>query len=167
MRRNWDSRQALAFVGGVGLGAALMYVFDPRQGRGRRAMAHDRLTGAVHRAEHALGWRVRDLEHRTRGLLAELRAAMQPQTVDDELLVERVRAQIGRAVSHPRSIEVEALDGTVMLSGPILRHEVQRLIDCVAHVRGVREVESGLRVLDEAGSVPGLQGQGRTPRYRA
>jgi len=38
--------------------------------------------------------------------------------VDDDVLVERVRAHLGRAVSHPHAVDVGAADGVVTLRGP-------------------------------------------------
>jgi uncharacterized membrane protein len=77
------------------------------------------------------------------------------------VLVERVRACLGRAVTHPSSIHVEAADGIVVLSGPILQHEVRPLLSCVVNVQGVRDVRSELDVYTEPGRIPGLQGSPR------
>src|SRR5690606_21515297 len=76
---------------------------------------------------------------------------------------DRVRAAIGREVAHPSSIEVDAHDGIVTLSGPILADEAPRLLQCVRDVRGVRDVEDRLELHTEPGRVPGLQGE---PRQR-
>jgi len=44
----------------------------------------------------------RDLINRLRGLSAEVRAALHPGPVPDEVLVERVRAKLGRVPAHAR-----------------------------------------------------------------
>ena len=49
MRATWWT------VGGVGLGAGLMYLADPRSGRRRRAVAQDKAFHAMHEAENAAG----------------------------------------------------------------------------------------------------------------
>jgi len=47
----------------------------------------------------------------------------------------------------------------VALQGPVLAQEVESLRKRVASVRGVREVEDHLQVHEQAGDIPGLQGQ--------
>ena len=56
----------------------------------------------------------------------------------DDVLVERVRAQLGRLVSHPHAIDVEAVNGRVTLRGPILQAEVNRLLRASGRVRAAR-----------------------------
>jgi uncharacterized membrane protein len=70
-----------------------------------------------------------------------------------------VRSQLGGLVSHTSAIEVRAEQERVILSGPILRDEIDRLLHGVASVRGVHDVENRLQVHDTPGNVPGLQGQ--------
>jgi hypothetical protein len=83
--------------------------------------------------------------------------------VDDETLVERVRARLGRACSHPHAIDVYARDGEVTLRGPILAEEVDQVIAAARRVRGVRAVINELTPHRSADGVPSLQGRGRVP----
>jgi uncharacterized membrane protein len=83
--------------------------------------------------------------------------------VDDDVLAERVRAELGRFVSHPHAIQVDVTEGRVTFRGPILKAEVKRLLRAIEHVRGVRDVVSALEEHKEAGSVPALQGGGAPP----
>lgn len=145
-------------AGGLGLGTALMYLLDPAFGRRRRAILRDKFARAADRAGDALGAMGRDLANRGRGLVAETRALVSPGEVSDRVLEERVRARLGRVVSHPGSITVEARQGVVTLSGAILEREVAPLLSAVASVRGVRDVENRLEVHEEPGHVGGLQG---------
>jgi uncharacterized membrane protein len=96
------------------------------------------------------------------GLAAEIRGRFEREDVDDDVLVARVRAAMGRATSHPSSIAVTAADGTVTLSGPILAREVDDLLSSVRSVRGVQDVVDQLEVHERADDVPALQGG--TPR---
>jgi hypothetical protein len=77
---------------------------------------------------------------------------------DDLQLIERVRARMGRLVAHPHAIQVGANNGRVTLSGPVLRHEVARLLDAIRRVWGVATVEDRLVVYDSPESISSLQG---------
>ncbi len=142
----------------AGLGAAAMYYFDSAHGRYRRAVARDGLARASRQAQHELDAARRDARNRARGLAARLRSVFDVQSPDDTVLMARVRACLGRVVSHPGSIHVQANDGVVELTGLILRDEVPLLMSCVRRVPGVADVHNALEVHAEPGRVPGLQG---------
>jgi uncharacterized membrane protein/osmotically-inducible protein OsmY len=152
---------------GVGLGAGLMYFFDPARGARRRALMRDRLAHASRVAGDAAGATGRDVSHRAAGVAARLRGTVGQEPVDDRVLLERVRSQIGRAVSHPRAIDVDVVDGVVTLRGPILMDEVSDVIGAVEGVRGVRDVINNLDEHHEPGNVPALQGKRSHRRARA
>lgn len=144
----------------IGLGAGLMYLLDPDQGKRRRALIRDQTVRGVNRADLALGKARRDVGNRSRGLLAEARQRFTKENdVPDEVLTERVRAKIGRIVSHPHSIQVTADHGHIVVSGPILTREAQRLNRGLSSVRGVNTVENRLDLHQTPGDVPGLQGE--------
>jgi len=149
------------FLVGLAAGAGLMYLFDPDRGRRRRALLRDQVAHARNEldelGESAVA-RSRDLRNRARGVAAEAMARVQPEQVEDAVLVERVRSSVGRAVSHPGALEVTAAGGTVTLGGRILSDEVQDLVTAVRRVRGVERVENRLEVHREPGDVPDLQG---------
>lgn len=154
------------WAGSVLAGLGLMYLLDPERGKRRRALLGDKLLRSADAAGDALGTTGRDLRNRTRGVFAEARSLVSRSRVSDEVLVERVRSKLGRVVTHPSSIEVDARDGRVKLSGPVLAREVEELLSCVSSVRGVDEVENRLEVHKQAGDTPGLQGGGRPPERR-
>jgi uncharacterized membrane protein len=150
----------VGIAGGIGLGTALAYLFDPDRGRRRRAMARDKIISAAHTAGDALDTTSRDLRNRARGAMAAVRSALESDDVSDEVLVERVRARIGSVVRHSRSLDVTASAGRVTLCGPVLAHEVEGLLRRVSGTRGVAGIDNRLDVHDSADAVPGLQGQG-------
>jgi uncharacterized membrane protein len=152
-------KKGLGMIIGAGVGAGLMYLYDPQMGRRRRAVARDKVLSFGHSINDAVDVTSRDLTNRAVGLWAEMRSSITGNGVSDEVLAERVRAQLGGLVSHPSAIDVRAEQGRVTVSGPVLRHEVDRLLKGVASVRGVHEVVNRLDVHDEPGDVPGLQGQ--------
>jgi uncharacterized membrane protein len=154
-------------LAGMGVGLGLMYFLDPDRGRRRRALVRDRVTHAARLTRDAAGASGRDLTQRASGVAARLRAGVSRDTADDRVLAERVRSRLGREVSHPHAVDVAAVDGVVTLRGPVLRHEVPRLLDAVERVRGVRSVVNQLEEHKQPGAVPALQGGGAPPRLQS
>jgi len=152
-------------IGGLGLGAALMYVLDPERGKRRRALVRDKVAGAANRAGDRLGARSRDFRNRARGVAAQVKSIARPEIVDDSVLEERVRAELGRAVSNPGAIEVIALAGSVTLSGPVVTRELDDLLSAVRGVPGVANLENRLEMYESARDIPALQGA-RAPRSK-
>ena len=150
--------QQLTLLGGVGVGATLMYILDPDRGKRRRAHVRDKLASATSKAPDAIATTARDLSNRARGIVAQAGSLFSTEQVSDDVLNARVRSKLGRVVSHPGSIQVASNQGRVALSGPVLAHEVDDLLACVKAVPGVNEVQSQLEVHKDAGDVPGLQG---------
>lgn len=163
MRKPWSRARWLALTGTGVLSAGLMYYFDSERGRRRRSRLGDKAVHAGHVLQSGFGKTGRDIRNRTRGVLAWGGRLFRFRRTEDDVLAARVRAHLGRAVSHPGSIEVSAQQGTVTLSGPVLAREVEQLLRHTHSVHGVREIENRLDVYDEPGSIPGLQGAG-TPR---
>jgi osmotically-inducible protein OsmY len=151
-------RDILMFIGGIGIGAGLMYMLDPDRGSRRRALVRDKIISAANSVPDAMASTARDLRNRARGVAAGAKSLFTSDEASDEVIAERVRSKIGRVVSHPRAIEIAAEQGLVVLSGPVLADEVDELLSCVSSVRGVVRVENQLEVHEQAGDVPGLQG---------
>lgn len=152
-------KKTVGLLFSAGLGAGLMYLFDPERGQQRRAQMRDKATDAANKATDTVNKFSEDMMNRTRDLGSELRARMKREPVEDSILVERIHAAIGRLTSHPGAIQVEVQEGQVTLSGPILADEAQALIDRIENLRGVTGVVDQLERHAEAGSVPGLQGE--------
>ncbi|MBI2202298.1 MAG: BON domain-containing protein [Candidatus Rokubacteria bacterium] len=154
----------LGLIGTAAASAAAMYMFDPQGGGRRRALVRDQLVHAAHKTTDAVDATSRDLTNRARGVVAEFRGRFDGGPVSDETLAERVRARIGAVVGHAGAIHAAVTDGRVLLTGPILREDVDRLLRRVRAVRGVQDVANALEVHDEPGNIPSLQGRPRTPR---
>jgi uncharacterized membrane protein len=153
-------------VGGA-LGALAMYFLDPHEGRRRRARTRDKMVHAGKRLNEAGRVTARDTAHRARGVLATARRLFEHEEVSDAVLVERVRAELGRVVSHPHAIDVAADHGHVTLSGPLLSEEVRPLLRCVRGVAGVRAVSDRLTVYEDAEAQHVSSLQGGHPRHGA
>jgi uncharacterized membrane protein len=146
------------FLGGAAIGVALMYFLDPNSGRRRRARTRDKAVHAARVVSEGAKVTARDTVHRAQGAWAEARRLFSHEEVDDGVLVERVRAELGRVVSHPHAIEVAANGGHLTLIGPILSYEVRPLLQVARRVPGVRAVSDQLTVYSEPGNLPALQG---------
>ena len=146
-------------LGAAGAGAALMLLFDPADGRERRAWIGQKTVQVAKFTGRGMRTRVRDLENRAKDVAAEAGAgAMKAGELNDEILAERVRSKIGRASSYPRAIEVSAERGVVNLRGAVLRSERRRTIRCAESVRGVKTVRADeLRTYSDEEKIPGFK----------
>ena len=149
-------------LAGLGVGIGLAYLFDPARGGRRRALVRDTAVSGVHTVVDAADATTRDVTNRLVGTVAELLGHLERDSASDETIVERVRAKLGRVVSHPHAIHVTSDDHVITLSGAILAVEVPRLLRTVEGVRGVREVINQLEEHQQAENIPSLQG-GTTP----
>lgn len=145
---------------GVVIGAGAMYLLDPEQGARRRSLLRDQGIHAGHKVRKELAGAARGARNRTAGAAAELRARFQQDQASDEILTERVRSAIGRAVSHPGAIAVNVFEGRATLEGHVLADELPELVRRVGRVRGVSEVRNELEMHDSAENVAALQGVG-------
>lgn len=154
----------LMLLTGAAVGAGAMFLLDPRAGARRRALIRDQMVHATHKTGDALDAMAHDVTNRARGVAAETAGALRRERVDARKLQERVRAQLGRVVSHPRAIDVHTTDeGHVELVGPVLAHEADELIVAVRAVRGVTAVDDRLERHETAEGVPSLQGGSARP----
>lgn len=155
-------KNTFAVLAGAATGALLMCYLDAASGRRRRALARDKLVSAGHDAADLGRRQARHLTDRVKGMVAtrSLSGRTKHPPESPEQLRERVRSQLGRLVSHPGAVHVEAeRQGHVRLSGHVLASEVEQLLDQVRHMPGVETVLNALAVHESAGNVPELQGQ--------
>ena len=152
-------RNDVALLTGVAIGAGTMFLLDPDRGARRRALITDKAARTANKMSDGLDALSRDVANRTRGAAANLRTTFDRSTPDSRKLIERVRAELGRFVSHPRAIDVSVMhEGCVGLTGPILSSEADAALAAIAGVRGVSTVEDNLERHDTAEGVPALQG---------
>lgn len=149
----------LGILAGIAAGAALTYFGDPYRGRRRRAHAQDKVTHLANVAEKAIDRSFRDLTNRAHGIFAESLDFIMPARVPDEVLLHRIRTRLGRLVSHPGALEIRVADGHVIIRGDVLTEEEPRLLEGVRRMHGVQEVIDDLKLHDEPGTCPSLQGK--------
>ena len=141
-------RKTTAMIAGLGaaVGAGLMYLMDPDKGRRRRALMADKLNSAGHATTDAVARTGRDAKNRAKGMLHENKRRLAGEEVPDDVLVERVRAELGHVVDNAQSVTVTALGGRVTLSGTVAEDRVDELVSRVGKVGGVAGVENRLNL---------------------
>ena len=73
---NTFGREMAILTAGFGMGALLMYMLDPAEGRRRRALARDQVTHFVTEAEKKMEAKARHWSNRARGVVAETKSAV-------------------------------------------------------------------------------------------
>jgi osmotically-inducible protein OsmY len=146
-------RRLLLLAGGACAGAVAMFLLDPVEGRRRRGELRDRTRHVSRSGAEAVRRAALRSAHEARGLGWRVsRRWMAPVT--DDILVERVRSQVGHAVRRGSKVEVAVSDGRVTLSGPVYCGEVHRLLRRVSRIPGVsgvvNEVEAWPKPCDQA-----------------
>jgi hypothetical protein len=81
--RSLLGRELALMAAGIGVGAMIMYLLDPEQGRRRRTIARDQVTSFVTETERKIQakardyqTRARDYSNRARGVVAEAKNAV-------------------------------------------------------------------------------------------
>jgi len=151
--------KGVALVGGVGLGAALMYIFDPDRGKRRRSLIRDKVEAAGNKIGDKAEKMGRDLGNRAYGIIAETKSIFQHDEATDDVLVDRMRSHLGRIPVHIGAFDITAKDGVVTLRGQILADELPKVLRAARFVRGVKGIDNQFEVHEGAGSVPALQGR--------
>src|SRR5438105_7511540 len=148
----------LGLLGTAGMGAGLMFLLDPDMGNRRRAILRDKVVSLMRLTAWAADKTSRDVKNRLFGTVHSTKSRFTDIAVSDDVLVERVRSQMGRTVSHPHAVHVTAENGRVTLTGEILSDELNELLHAISAVKGVAEVNNQLNTHEEPGGIPSLQG---------
>jgi osmotically-inducible protein OsmY len=129
------------------LGAGLAYFFDPENGRRRRKVTMDRISGLVRRHGRRLRRGVASEAHGLKQKATHLKEEPKPQP-DDVTLARKVETEIFRGPEIPKGkINVNAENGIVVLRGEADTPEmIEDLARKAREVQGVRDVENLLHV---------------------
>ena len=138
--------QTFSLLGGVALGAGLMYLLDSDRGTGRRARLRDQASLRLRELVAIAGGKVRRLQE---AFIAPPRqphagaplSVVSPRPVPDWVLAERARLEIWRAVAHPESVQVTAREGRLTLWGPVRAGEPESLREKLVKLPGLRRLE--------------------------
>ncbi|HZU42244.1 MAG TPA: hypothetical protein VE994_06205 [Terriglobales bacterium] len=128
------------FAGAAIVGARLMYLFDPDRGRSRRVRLRDKAVRGLHLLRREGNKQIRNAGNHLIGRFHELRSSLRDRSTDisDDILLDRVRAQLGRDVRHLRMLDFRIENGCVVVEGPALRGEAQKIRNRLQKIRGVR-----------------------------
>lgn len=159
------AKNASSFILGCALGAGAAYFASPVDGKRRRHIVRDKTYHWARVGSRSATSKATDISNRARGRIAEMRSRFRSSgEIDDSVLRDRIRADMGHVVTHSSSIEVQVNEGNAILTGPILAHELPALLACVKAIPGIQEVENRLETHAGSDQVPGLQGEGRKGR---
>jgi osmotically-inducible protein OsmY len=129
---------------GMALGAGITYLLDPDRGTRRRALVRDKLVHAGHELEVTARSTARHARNKVKGLAHEAKAELTEREVEDRVLEERVRSEVGRDLSNTGQFEVSADQGHVTLSGAVPAEDIQDVVRSAKSVRGVEAVDNRL-----------------------
>jgi gas vesicle protein len=146
-------------VGALALGAGLMFLLDPSQGRRRRALLRDKATSMATRSAHYARSTGRHIANKATGLAHEATSAVKGMVgagdaaaVDDQTLAESARSAIGR-LQNTSGVVCRCENGRVILTGSVPASGVETLVSTVRGLRGVSGVDNRLQIRDSVGSV--------------
>lgn len=145
-------------IAGAGIGAGCMFLMDPDRGRARRAFLRDKTGSAFRGVCASLEKSQTHLANRAHGLAAKATSLVRQEPVDNDRLAARVRAKLGRLVSHPHTIDVIAQHGRITVRGDVLEKEAPGLLSAVGAIHGVSSVCDCLLRHHDAANIPALQG---------
>ena len=75
----------LGLISGVGIGVALMYVFDPERGKRRRALIRDKAIGLKNDLSDMAEKKAVDMKNRAQGMMHEAKSALSKDKADNSL----------------------------------------------------------------------------------
>lgn len=152
---------ASGFLFGLAAGAALMFFLDPQVGARRRAFVREKSSRYARLADERRQSAIRHASNRMQGAIASMRSRMEPEEiVEDDILLERVRAALGHVFDDQNPLDVRVRCGSVILKGPVREEQVGEIVACVERVRGVLEVDNRLVISDTTATAR----QGGAPR---
>lgn len=153
-----------SIIGGLGVGALAMYLFDPKKGQSRRSMLRDKARALSNKEKEAAARILKDTRNRLKGMTHKAKRSLNKETITDLKLTERVRSAIGHAIQFNGGLEVQSQTGKVIMAGKVLASELDDLLAAIWAVDGVEALEHSLEVMESADGIPELQGTAETEK---
>lgn len=134
---------------GALVGAAIAYLFDPQNGRRRRALLRDRSSAFVRQGGRETAQAGRAVAAEAQGVAQKARHLKEEsKEFDDATLAQKVQSEVFRDADAPKGqVNVNAEDGIVVLRGEVERPElIDELVERTRKVQGVRDVQNLLHL---------------------
>lgn len=157
---------SFALLTGIGLGAGLMALLDPGRGAARRSFVRDKIVRAANVGQREGAKKFRHAYNEIVGSIAEKRASLRERDIPDDQLHERVRAQLGHVVSHFGALEIIADNGHIIIRGPVLSGEREKIAKRLEETRGVNSFDLQVAEHEPGTNIPELQGKSRIEREK-
>jgi osmotically-inducible protein OsmY len=126
----------------AGLAAAVAYLFDPENGRRRRAIFRDKVRSLARQTQQEAERKQRYIAGKAEGVKHEVFGATDVEVPNDETVADKIRSEVLRHYDGSR-INVNVEHGVAVLRGELNRpDEIRALVHDVERVPGVREVRS-------------------------
>lgn len=135
----------LRLITSIGLGAALMYLFDPERGKARRAQIGDRVKSTASEAEQSAQKLAQNVRNRAAGMKAKM--SKTEEAADDAILIARIKSELGHVIERADRVQVEANLGYITLRGELPQGEIEKAVETAESVDGVIEVDNQLQPL--------------------
>ena len=134
-------RTVLLLLAAAGAGYVAAYLFDPEQGRGRRAEIARRAGGLGREATRAAQRGTVLATDKAAGVKA--RVLRGDGSTDDLTLLDRVESEIFRDPSIPKGdINLMVIDGKAVIRGQVTQPQIGAIEAAVRKVVGVKDVEN-------------------------
>jgi hypothetical protein len=135
-------------LGFCAVGAGAMYFMDPLRGRTRREQVWNQTSEMVCNTGKLMRATGKDLANRFHGIGRSVAARY---GVDSRQLIDDIRSRIGNWIANPNDIQFLAdADGSITITGNILRNELDSLLAHLHDVPGVSHVINRLHVREPA-----------------
>jgi hypothetical protein len=156
----------LTFLKGAGLGAGMMYFFDPVAGNRRRAQVRDQLIHATTACNQQAGVTYRDASNRLQGATSEISKMMESS---DQPIMERVQegvSGVGRTLGMHGNTWSPTAKAVAMVGGAGLVASLMSKRDLAAVAFGIIGLSFVAKELVDQEEVraQGQQRQGESPR---
>lgn len=133
------------FLAGLGVGAVVMYLWDPERGLGRREHVARQWRAASHGLRRVAKQGNDGLWVGLQGLQAGWRALHEfPAGTHDQGLAARVRRGLNRLLRDASLIDVKVQAGQVTLTGSVHAEDAARAVQFTQGVSGVLTVQNHL-----------------------
>jgi len=132
---------------GATAGAGLAYLFDPEQGRSRRARLKDQAQAQARRTRGQAEARARYAAGEAKGRVAEVTGRGRPSPADDRVTADLVRQSLAALTFPTSDVTVEVVDGWATLRGQVeATAQIEAVVEATRSTPGVVDVGSYLHL---------------------